>query len=98
MKSLRPFLYHLSLCAPSCLRDKSKKLAEQAAAIVCLRSLGLPEGKLGDNTQSPLMHKRKVEERELWKDRENEEALSGGAPHKKPHLTLATNNSAPDRP
>ncbi|XP_020844957.1 tRNA-dihydrouridine(20) synthase [NAD(P)+]-like isoform X1 [Phascolarctos cinereus] len=82
----------------SALWDKSKKLAEQAAAIVCLRSLGLPEGKLSDDAQSPLMHKRKVEERELWKDRENEEAPPGGAPHKKPHLTLGTNNSAPDRP
>ncbi|XP_043841244.1 tRNA-dihydrouridine(20) synthase [NAD(P)+]-like isoform X2 [Dromiciops gliroides] len=75
----------------SALWDKSKKLAEQAAAIVCLRSLGLPEGKL-DDAQSPLMHKRKVEERELCQDRENEETLPGGAPHKKPHLTLGTTN------
>ncbi|XP_056665966.1 tRNA-dihydrouridine(20) synthase [NAD(P)+]-like isoform X2 [Monodelphis domestica] len=86
----------------SALWDKSKKLAEQAAAIVCLRSLGLPEGKLGDeDPQSPLLHKRKVEERGLWRDQENEETLPGGAPHKKPHLTLGTSSSScgtPDGP
>uniref|UniRef100_UPI000F7D074B tRNA-dihydrouridine(20) synthase [NAD(P)+]-like n=1 Tax=Homo sapiens TaxID=9606 RepID=UPI000F7D074B len=39
----------------STLWDKSKKLAEQAAAIVCLRSQGLPEGRLGE--ESPSLHK-----------------------------------------
>ncbi|XP_012586240.1 PREDICTED: tRNA-dihydrouridine(20) synthase [NAD(P)+]-like isoform X2 [Condylura cristata] len=43
----------------STLWDKSKKLAEQAAAIVCLRSQGLPEGRLGE--ESPSLHKRKRE-------------------------------------
>uniref|UniRef100_A0A8C7ANV2 Dihydrouridine synthase 2 n=1 Tax=Neovison vison TaxID=452646 RepID=A0A8C7ANV2_NEOVI len=43
----------------STLWDKSKKLAEQAAAIVCLRSRGLPEGRLGE--ESPSWHKRKRE-------------------------------------
>ncbi|XP_077144258.1 tRNA-dihydrouridine(20) synthase [NAD(P)+]-like isoform X6 [Ranitomeya variabilis] len=42
----------------STLWDKSKKLAEQAAAIVCLRTLGLPEGKLGEK-ESDLVLKRK---------------------------------------
>ncbi|XP_075693599.1 tRNA-dihydrouridine(20) synthase [NAD(P)+]-like isoform X1 [Rhinoderma darwinii] len=42
----------------STLCDKSKKLAEQAAAIVCLRTLGLPEGKLGEE-ESNLIRKRK---------------------------------------
>ncbi|XP_073461225.1 tRNA-dihydrouridine(20) synthase [NAD(P)+]-like isoform X7 [Aquarana catesbeiana] len=42
----------------SFLWDKSKKLAEQAAAIVCLRTLGLPEGKIGEG-ESDLVHKRK---------------------------------------
>ncbi|XP_071973878.1 tRNA-dihydrouridine(20) synthase [NAD(P)+]-like isoform X1 [Engystomops pustulosus] len=42
----------------STLWDKSKKLAEQAAAIVCLRTLGLPEGKLGEK-ESDLVRKRK---------------------------------------
>ncbi|XP_066569482.1 tRNA-dihydrouridine(20) synthase [NAD(P)+]-like isoform X2 [Amia ocellicauda] len=41
--------------------DKSKKLAEQAAAIVCLRSLGLPEGRLGEQ-ESGLVKKRRREE------------------------------------
>lgn len=44
---------------PHLPRDKSKKLAEQAAAIVCLRSRGLPEGRLGE--ESPSWHKRKRE-------------------------------------
>ncbi|KAF5919568.1 hypothetical protein HPG69_000167 [Diceros bicornis minor] len=43
----------------STLWDKSKKLAEQAAAIVCLRSQGLPEGRLGE--ESPSLNKRKRE-------------------------------------
>lgn len=42
------------------LRDKSKKLAEQAAAIVCLRFLGLPEGRIGEE-DSGLVCKRKRE-------------------------------------
>lgn len=42
----------------STLWDKSKKLAEQATAIVCLRTLGLPEGKLGEE-ESNLFRKRK---------------------------------------
>ena len=44
---------------PRLPRDKSKKLAEQAAAIVCLRSQGLPEGRLGE--EIPSLHKRKRE-------------------------------------
>lgn len=55
---------NLSLYLPYCPmphlpRDKSKKLAEQAAAIVCLRSQGLPEGRLGE--ENPSLHKRKRE-------------------------------------
>ncbi|XP_063309636.1 tRNA-dihydrouridine(20) synthase [NAD(P)+]-like [Pelobates fuscus] len=42
----------------STLWDKSKKLAEQAAAIVCLRVLGLKEGKLSE-PESDLVRKRK---------------------------------------
>ncbi|KAM4614076.1 tRNA-dihydrouridine(20) synthase [NAD(P)+]-like [Discoglossus pictus] len=44
----------------STLWDKSKKLAEQTAAIVCLRTLGLPEGKLSEG-ESDLVRKRKRE-------------------------------------
>ncbi|XP_072279186.1 tRNA-dihydrouridine(20) synthase [NAD(P)+]-like isoform X2 [Pyxicephalus adspersus] len=44
----------------SVLWDKSKKLAEQAAAIVCLRTLGLPEGKIGEQ-ENDLVYKRKRE-------------------------------------
>lgn len=42
------------------LREKSKKLAEQAAAIVCLRVLGLHEGRIGEE-DSGLVCKRKRE-------------------------------------
>uniref|UniRef100_A0A4W3JQ27 Dihydrouridine synthase 2 n=1 Tax=Callorhinchus milii TaxID=7868 RepID=A0A4W3JQ27_CALMI len=38
--------------------DKTKKVVEQSTAIVCLRSLGVPEGKLCDG-ETPLKHKRK---------------------------------------
>lgn len=42
------------------LREKSKKFAEQAAAIVCLRVLGVPEGRIGEE-DSGLVCKRKRE-------------------------------------
>lgn len=41
-------------------REKSKKFAEQAAAIVCLRILGVPEGRVGEE-DSGLVCKRKRE-------------------------------------
>lgn len=41
-------------------REKSKKFAEQAAAIVCLRVLGIPEGRIGEE-DSGLVCKRKRE-------------------------------------
>lgn len=43
-------------------REKSKKFAEQAAAIVCLRVLGIPEGRIGEE-DSGLVCKRKREAR-----------------------------------
>lgn len=42
----------------SSLWEKSKKFAEQAAAVVCLRTLGLPEGRIGEE-HSGLVNKRK---------------------------------------
>lgn len=49
----------LELNEPVCvLREKSKKFAEQAAAIVCLRVLGVPEGRIGEE-DSGLVCKRK---------------------------------------
>lgn len=45
-----------------CLREKSKKFAEQAAAIVCLRTLGLPEGRIGEEN-SGLVNKRKRDDK-----------------------------------
>uniref|UniRef100_UPI0009B315AF tRNA-dihydrouridine(20) synthase [NAD(P)+]-like n=1 Tax=Monopterus albus TaxID=43700 RepID=UPI0009B315AF len=44
----------------SSLWEKSKKFAEQAAAIVCLRVLGIPEGHIGEKDSS-LVCKRKRE-------------------------------------
>ncbi|KAM9352167.1 tRNA-dihydrouridine(20) synthase [NAD(P)+]-like [Symphorus nematophorus] len=46
----------------SSLWEKSKKFAEQAAAIVCLRVLGIPEGRIGEE-DSGLVCKRKREAR-----------------------------------
>ncbi|XP_033982840.1 tRNA-dihydrouridine(20) synthase [NAD(P)+]-like [Trematomus bernacchii] len=42
----------------SSLWEKSKKFAEQAASVVCLRVLGIPEGRIGDE-ESDLVCKRK---------------------------------------
>ncbi|XP_037539001.1 tRNA-dihydrouridine(20) synthase [NAD(P)+]-like [Nematolebias whitei] len=44
----------------SSLWEKSKKFAEQASAIVCLRVLGIPEGRIGE-ADSGLVCKRKRE-------------------------------------
>ncbi|XP_047451692.1 tRNA-dihydrouridine(20) synthase [NAD(P)+]-like [Mugil cephalus] len=44
----------------SSLWEKSKKSAEQAAAVVCLRVLGIPEGRIGEE-DSGLVCKRKRE-------------------------------------
>lgn len=46
----------------SSLWEKSKKFAEQASAIVCLRTLGVPEGRIGEE-DSGLVCKRKREGR-----------------------------------
>ncbi|XP_034033016.1 tRNA-dihydrouridine(20) synthase [NAD(P)+]-like [Thalassophryne amazonica] len=46
----------------SSLWEKSKKFAEQAAAIVCLRVLGIPEGRIGEE-DSGLVCKRKREQK-----------------------------------
>ncbi|KAJ7408992.1 tRNA-dihydrouridine(20) synthase [NAD(P)+]-like protein [Willisornis vidua] len=54
----------------STLWDKSKKLAEQAAAIVCLRTLGVPEGRLCEG-ENHLMNKRKREEQERLNNRDS---------------------------
>uniref|UniRef100_A0A8C7MYV5 Dihydrouridine synthase 2 n=1 Tax=Oncorhynchus kisutch TaxID=8019 RepID=A0A8C7MYV5_ONCKI len=48
----------------STLWEKSKKYAEQASAIVCLRVLGLPEGRAGEE-YSGLVGKRKREEKNM---------------------------------
>ncbi|XP_057184836.1 tRNA-dihydrouridine(20) synthase [NAD(P)+]-like [Triplophysa rosa] len=47
----------------STLWEKSKKSAEQAAAIVCLRTLGLPEGRVGEEN-SGLVNKRKRDDKQ----------------------------------
>ncbi|KAJ8247257.1 hypothetical protein GJAV_G00244200 [Gymnothorax javanicus] len=57
----------------STLWDKSKKLAEQAAAIVCLRTLHLPEGRSGE-PGAGLVCKRKREEK---RSDESEEERGG---------------------
>ncbi|XP_036399616.1 tRNA-dihydrouridine(20) synthase [NAD(P)+]-like [Megalops cyprinoides] len=53
----------------STLWEKSKKFAEQSAAIVCLRALGLPDGRISEQEMG-LVNKRKREEK---RDSESEE-------------------------
>ncbi|XP_071613070.1 tRNA-dihydrouridine(20) synthase [NAD(P)+]-like isoform X3 [Heliangelus exortis] len=59
----------------STLWDKSKKLAEQAAAIVCLRTLGVPEGKL-DEGENDLINKRKREDQDHLNNRDHGEDVA----------------------
>ncbi|XP_029464444.1 tRNA-dihydrouridine(20) synthase [NAD(P)+]-like isoform X2 [Rhinatrema bivittatum] len=70
----------------SIIWDKSKKLAEQSAAIVCLRTLGVPEGKLSEGGSS-LVHKRKWQDKEVPNLAENGDGLSAETSHKKLHFS-----------
>ncbi|XP_048371641.1 tRNA-dihydrouridine(20) synthase [NAD(P)+]-like isoform X2 [Sphaerodactylus townsendi] len=54
--------------------EKSKKLTEQAAAIVCLRTLGLPEGKWSEEA-GHLVSKRKRPDQELLRNGEHRDEL-----------------------
>ncbi|XP_012292772.1 tRNA-dihydrouridine(20) synthase [NAD(P)+]-like isoform X2 [Aotus nancymaae] len=78
----------------STLWDKSKKLAEQAAAIVCLRSQGLPEGRLGE--ENPSLHKRKREspDQDCGGPRAQELAQPGEL-CKKPFVALGSGEESP---
>ncbi|KAJ6666070.1 hypothetical protein lerEdw1_000974 [Lerista edwardsae] len=69
----------------STLWDKSKKLAEQAAAIACLRSLGLPEGKRSEQANH-LDNKRKRQDPELLNNGEHGNCLATEGTCKKPHV------------
>lgn len=64
-------------------REKSKKFAEQAAAIVCLRTLGVPEGRIGEG-YSGLVNKRKREEK---KSTISEDGSITDLAHRKRRLT-----------
>uniref|UniRef100_A0A8C3XLQ3 Dihydrouridine synthase 2 n=1 Tax=Chelydra serpentina TaxID=8475 RepID=A0A8C3XLQ3_CHESE len=77
----------------STLWDKSKKLAEQAAAIVCLRTLGLPEGKLNEG-ENHLINKRKRENQEFLNNKEHEDDLLVEASHKRAHFTEGASDSS----
>ncbi|XP_010960811.3 tRNA-dihydrouridine(20) synthase [NAD(P)+]-like isoform X1 [Camelus bactrianus] len=78
----------------STLWDKSKKLAEQAAAIVCLRSQGLHEGRLGE--ESPSLHKRKREALDQDPgDLRAQEPSRPGELCKKPFVALASGKESP---
>ncbi|XP_054888235.1 tRNA-dihydrouridine(20) synthase [NAD(P)+]-like [Poeciliopsis prolifica] len=71
----------------SSLWEKSKKFAEQASAIVCLRVLGVPEGRIGEE-DSGLVCKRK---REGKPNCSGEEGRS-----KKQHVDILQEAEAPD--
>ncbi|KAJ7312016.1 hypothetical protein JRQ81_006345 [Phrynocephalus forsythii] len=73
----------------STLWEKSKKLAEQAAAIACLRTLGLPQGK-GNEEVNHLANKRKRQDQECLKNREHGHSLVTEASCKKPHFLPGT--------
>ncbi|GAB1293601.1 tRNA-dihydrouridine(20) synthase [Apodemus speciosus] len=75
----------------STLWDKSKKLAEQTAAIVCLRSRGLPEGRLGEENPSLNKRKREAPDRDPGGPRVPEPALSGEI-CKKPFVALESSD------
>ncbi|XP_060109688.1 tRNA-dihydrouridine(20) synthase [NAD(P)+]-like [Heteronotia binoei] len=73
--------------------EKSKKLAEQAAAIACLRTLGLPEGKWSEET-SHLVNKRKRPDQEPLRNGEHTDQLAAEAACKKPHFIPEVSDSS----
>lgn len=78
----------------STLWDKSKKLAEQAAAIVCLRSQGLPEGRLSEESLSLHKRKREAPDQDPGGPRAQEPAMPGEL-CKKPFVTLGSGEESP---
>ncbi|XP_059713113.1 tRNA-dihydrouridine(20) synthase [NAD(P)+]-like isoform X1 [Haemorhous mexicanus] len=74
----------------STLWDKSKKLAEQAAAIVCLRTLGVAEGKLCEG-ENHLINKRKRGDQEPLISRDHGEDLAEPS-HKKANFVEETSD------
>lgn len=86
-------------CALSGLlfRDKSKKLAEQAAAIVCLRTLGVPEGKLCEG-ENHLINKRKREEEEHLNDKDHGEDLAEPSHKKANFIEESSDRNVPKMP
>ncbi|XP_077611763.1 tRNA-dihydrouridine(20) synthase [NAD(P)+]-like isoform X2 [Crocuta crocuta] len=78
----------------STLWDKSKKLAEQAAAIVCLRSRGLPEGRLGEESPSLQKRKREAPDQDPGGPRAQEPAVPGKL-CKKPFVALGSGEESP---
>jgi len=70
-------------------RDKSKKLAEQAAAIVCLRTLGVPEGKVCEG-ENQLINKRKREDQERLNNRDHGDLAEPS--HKKANFIEGTSD------
>ena len=79
---------------PHLPRDKSKKLAEQAAAIVCLRSQGLPEGRLGEESSSLHKRKREAPDQDPGGPRAQEPEMTGDL-CKKPFITLGSSKESP---
>ncbi|XP_003223003.1 tRNA-dihydrouridine(20) synthase [NAD(P)+]-like [Anolis carolinensis] len=77
----------------STLWEKSKKLAEQAAAIACLRALGLPEGKRSEEANH-LGNKRKRQDQELLNNGDHENSLQTEVACKKPHFPPEVCNSS----
>ncbi|KAH0619513.1 hypothetical protein JD844_000195, partial [Phrynosoma platyrhinos] len=75
----------------STLWEKSKKLAEQAAAIACLRTLGLPEGKRNEEANH-LVNKRKRQEQELLNNGDHGNSLETESAYKKPHFPPGVSN------
>ncbi|MGH0125245.1 UNVERIFIED_CONTAM: hypothetical protein FKN15_051679 [Acipenser sinensis] len=74
--------------------DKSKKLAEQTAAIVCLRTLGLPEGRIGEE-ESNLVKKRKREEKTECSGSAESAEESGHAANKRNHVLSTPESEVP---
>ncbi|KAK2489207.1 hypothetical protein MC885_001126 [Smutsia gigantea] len=79
---------------PVHLVGKSKKLAEQAAAIVYLRSQGLPKGWLGQESPSLDKRKREAPGQDPGESRTQEPAVPGEL-CKKPFVALGSGEESP---
>ncbi|XP_077424100.1 tRNA-dihydrouridine(20) synthase [NAD(P)+]-like isoform X2 [Vanacampus margaritifer] len=61
----------------SSLWEKSKKFAEQASAVVCLRALGIPEGRVGEENGGRREKRKMADNRDSDEEKRKKQTVDG---------------------